>query len=166
MVLKMKILCIVCLIFIGDISFANRVDAKFVTEEQCIQLVKSVETEEQFTSFAKKLFPDDNVDLDEQDAAVLNRCLNSSNGLEDMKLMMNILEQGKTISYTTPELVDQVLEFQQQMKANTISSKKLFGKQKHRLSHFYKMFANDIMFHCRNSWGPTMYEHYASLIEF
>lgn len=161
----MKILCVMCLIFVGDISFINRGDAKFIRVDQCVKSVKNIETKEDFMSFAHEAIPGDEEYLTKLDIAIINKCLNSMNGQRDIKALMEIIEEASNTDTLCEQwFVDQFVSFTEQMADNSNRCWILATKKTNRLTHFFKSFTSEVFLVCENMWSKPFYKHYRSAL--
>lgn len=138
----------VCLISVAEISFYNRVSA--ISQAQCIDTVKTMDTVVTFQYLADVLVPNHR-GLKDEEAKVVNNCLHSVDGYGDLKAFKSVVELASTSSVCQPEFADQLLAVDKQLKANVSRGKLLGRKQKHRLSRFFRLFAGQVVLTCKKS---------------
>lgn len=152
----MILLKILLFVFVGDVSFSS-VNGLALTKEQCVNSIRTIDTLEGFLHFATRLIPNEGIVLEEEKIKLVNKCLHSINGLEDIKVLRRIVKQVATIhSVCEPDFTDQLLKFDKQMKDNVSRGKILKRKQKHRLSHYFTLLAGQVILTCKRSLAQKL----------
>lgn len=157
-----RIFCIVCPIIV--ISFINSVDAKLITVKQCIVAVEKIEKKYDFIRFARELFSHDDEALDEEKIPMLNKCLNSFNGLQDMRALMKIMEREKSTSVCAPDFDDGLVAFKEQLIKNAARCRALYTIEKHRLWHFFQKYVDQVVSMCEDVWKPDLFRYYSDAL--
>lgn len=162
-----KILLFFCLVLIGLLT--RRVNASrddLWTKEQCRETFRNVKTIKEFQYYTNRLinfiYIDNTVSIYDDimmDAAVLNRCMHSVDGLGDLLKLKEIVKQiPKTHSVCQSDFAEILLAFDKRMNDNIAHNKILFftSKQKHRLSHFFSLLAGQVVLTCKKSLAKKL----------
>lgn len=152
----MKSLLVIFLLVVSESLFNSRVlgDSLTLTKEQCVKSIKKMDTVSGFLEFANKLIRNNDVSsINEQENTIMNRCLHSVNGQNDIIVLKRIVDQASVIhSVCEPDYIDQLIAFDRQIKIEHVSYGKLLRrKQTNRLLPFFRLFVGQVVLTCKQS---------------
>lgn len=156
----MRGLLVLCLFVIGESIFDSIIlgESLTLTKEQCVKSIKKIDTVSGFLDLSNKLIRDNYAGIGEQENALINKCLHSVNGQEDIKALRRIVDQAATIhSVCEQNFINQLLQFDIQFKNNVSLGKISKRKQNHRLIKFFRLFAGQVALTCKKSLASKLH---------
>lgn len=143
---------LLCLVFAGEFLFFGRVHSE---KTECVKKIKRIDQTPTFSGFialANMLVPEKYKELGDEQIAEINKCLRSVDGQSDVTVLRSLVWESFEIrSVCEPEFVDKLLQYDRQIKNNATRGKYLKRKQKHRFSHFFRLFTGQVILVCKRS---------------
>lgn len=126
---------------------------KIFTVKDCRNKAKNVDDLVSYNAFARYLsqYVNQNNALENLEANI-NRCLHSSNGIEDWLGLNEIVEQLPNVhSVCEPDFIDRLIEFADLMTEHVSYSRIFKRKRTNRLLRFFRMLAGQVVLTCKTS---------------
>lgn len=125
------------------------------SKEECIKKVGAINTTNKFLAFTEDLDKHDQ----KENAPLINKCLHSVNGLEDIEFLKDIVQQMKTASsICDADFINQFLVLGQQLRSNGTPIKLAKLKRNNRLIPFFKLLAAQVIETCKDDILNSLFQ--------